>query len=143
MMAEVIVVASIILLSLTGFYALYNKTISLYNDRISYYDAATLYELADYRNKNSINFTKTYPSYEKLKENNYEVIYLLRGDLSVTDSHMDLIDSKLISKTFIDYLNYLARSEEFYKDSHVLVMEKCADDKKNDCKYAYLETAVK
>ena len=53
MMAEVIVVASIILVALVGFYSLYTGVISEYNTRLDYYDVNTLYELADFRNNNS------------------------------------------------------------------------------------------
>ena len=38
MMAEVIVVASIILIAMVGLYASYNKIFSLYNQRMDYYD---------------------------------------------------------------------------------------------------------
>ena len=128
MMAEVIVVASIILVALVGLYVSYNKIFSIYNKRVDYYDVATLYELASIRD----NILET------------DLIAFAPGDLVMNEegkkvyfwipSDADKIDG--ISETFKDYLRYLATSIE--SDAYeFLVMEKCANE--DDCKYAYLE----
>ena len=54
MMAEVIVVSSIILITLTALYTSYNKIIAVYNQRIDYYDIKTLYELAYIKDTQSL-----------------------------------------------------------------------------------------
>ena len=51
-MAEVVVVSTMILIALATFYVSYGKMIALYNTRLNYYDPGLLYELADYRNDN-------------------------------------------------------------------------------------------
>ena len=49
MMAEVIVVSSVVLIILTTLYISYNKIFSLYETRLSYEDSSLLYDLAYYR----------------------------------------------------------------------------------------------
>ena len=49
MMAELIVVSSIVLVVLVGMYASYNKIYSAYTTRISYHDVTMLYRLGYYR----------------------------------------------------------------------------------------------
>ena len=142
MMAEVIVVASIILLSLTGFFTLYTKAISEYNTRISYNDVKTLYELADYRNKNTFSFSTATTSYEPLTSPSGTKIILLKYNIFSTNDYESLVRNGGLNKTFNDYIMYLAEAEKFREGAHILVMEKCKTDK-TDCKYAYLETAVK
>lgn len=156
MMAEVIVVAAIILVSLTGFYVLYTRTISLYSDRIDYNDVTTLYDLSNYRNKNSFNFSNSDERYKWLSgfdlddSDGYDPVsynvFLFRNLASI--SNFVEYEEEDINKTFQEYLGYLKDSIQLkYGDSHILVMEKCRKDDDNkyvlDCKYAYLETAVK
>ena len=45
MMAEVIVVSSIVLITLTSLYISYNKIYSTYKKRINYYDVSIIYDL--------------------------------------------------------------------------------------------------
>ena len=57
MMAEVVVVSSIVLVFLAGLYASYNKIYTSYRNLINYYDITTLYKLGYYRDTliNNIN----------------------------------------------------------------------------------------
>lgn len=147
MMAEVIVVASIILLALTGFYSLYTTTITMYDERLDYYDVSTLYKLANYRNKNSFTFSDGTKDYEKLLGVNGETIYLLKYIIFDNNGYERLVTTGGLNKTFVEYLSYLAESHDFNENAHILVMEKCDPDEDAkytmNCKYAYLETAVK
>lgn len=142
MMAEVIVVASIILLSLTGFFTLYTKAISEYNTRISYHDVKTLYELADYRNKNTFSFSTATTAYEPLTSPSGTKIILLKYNIFKTNGYEEALRSGGLNNTFVDYIMYLATAEKMSDGAHILIMEKCKTDQ-TDCKYAYLETAVK
>ena len=49
MMAEVVVVSSIVLIFLTTIFTSYNKLYAAYVNRINYYDVVTLYRLGYYR----------------------------------------------------------------------------------------------
>ena len=126
MMAEVVVVSSIVLVTLVSFYVSYNKIISLYNQRIDYYDITTLYSLANVRDNIS-----NYSSYSSkdiiLNESNKKVYYLRNQDLDKLN---------VTNQTFKDYLEYIDNSVSFETD-YILVMERCID--KDNCKYAYLE----
>lgn len=142
MLAEVVVVSAVILIALTTFYVNYNKVISLYNERINYYDPTTLYELAKYRDDNflSLNFNLGGNKYRRLlgdESGAGKRIYLVRGK--------DLSSLSLTNKSFIKYRDYLKNKLNFtganaYK--HILVMEKC-DSNRMNCKYAYLEVLVR
>jgi hypothetical protein len=126
MMAEVIVVASIILIAMVGLYTSYNKIFSLYNQRIDYYDVTTLYELAEIR-KNT-NFSVLISKSEIPQSNsNNKVYYLNKNDVSSLE---------VTNKTFKDYLEFLSTSLEVESDN-ILVMERCITT--DNCKYAYLE----
>lgn len=130
MMAEVIVVSSIVLIALVGLYVSYNNIFMVYNKRVDYYDVALLYELANIRDTYKEEIEDVGSTGCVINETNREVYYLAVDEIS------DMFDSGAISNTFIDYLEYLATSLETDADN-ILVMEKCASE--NDCKYAYLE----
>ena len=129
MMAEVVIVASIVMVTLVGFYTSYNKIISLYNQRINYYDVATLYELANIREAYKEELSGIGSTGNVISENNTEVFYV---DMSKIK---DMLNSG-ISETFKDYVTFLSTSLEVETES-ILIMEKCSDD--DNCKYAYLE----
>ena len=128
MMAEVIVVASIIVVALVGLYVSYNKIFSIYNKRVDYYDVATLYELANIRDDFSESDLESFASGDLIRDEDNLMVYFW------IPSDADQIDG--ISETFKDYLRYLSTSIESDADDF-LVMEKCISE--NDCKYAYLE----
>ena len=137
MMAEVVVVASIVLVTMAGLYASYNKIFALYNQRIDYYDVATLYELGNYKKSTKLtNSTKNDP----IEEKKGEKIYYIRKELLEKYKANDNDDILSVSPKLKDYLNYLSSSLDF-KDASVvnfLIMERCMVSS-DDCKYAYLE----
>ena len=129
MMAEVVIVASIVMVTLVGFYTSYNKIISLYNQRIDYYDVATLYELANIREAYKEELSGIGSTGNVISENNTEVFYVDMSEIK------DMLNSG-ISETFKDYVTFLSTSLEVETES-ILIMEKCSDG--DNCKYAYLE----
>ena len=139
MMAEVVVVASIVLVTMAGMYASYNKIFALYNQRIDYYDVATLYELGDYK-KNNFN-TSNIENPVDDDENGRKIYYIKR---EVLEKYKDNVDLLIVSSKLEDYLKFLSTSLDFDSNGadNFLIMEKCAGIEGNDaddCKYAYLE----
>ena len=132
MMAEVVVVASIVLIAMAGLYASYNKIIAIYNQRVNYYDVATLYELGNYRyNYLSVGVSDVPVLDEELKK-----IYYVNLDVVKNNS------LSVENQTFKDYLKYLSTSLDYDKSNddgvgEILLMERCIDE--DNCKYAYLE----
>ena len=133
MMAEVVVVASIILVTLVGFYTSYNKIIAIYNKRIDYYDVATLYELGNIRDNKLSELT-----IDSKNDITGDIVYYVNKD-KVKNKE---IDTSGINPTFSDYIDYLSTSLDY--DSltsdgvtNILIMENCSGA--DDCKYAYLE----
>ena len=137
MMAEVIVVAAIILAVMVGLYASYNKIFSLYNKRVDYYDVATLYELGNIRD--GIDFSVDNPSIDGpiFSDASRKVYYINKAELNNLSNSFDT------ELKYKEYLKFLSTSIETDVDN-ILVMERCKikDDGKvdiNNCKYAYLE----
>ena len=133
MMAEVVVVASIILVTLVGFYTSYNKIIAIYNKRIDYYDVATLYELGNIRDNKLSELT-----IDSKNDITGDIVYYVNKD-KVKNKE---IDTSGINATFSDYIDYLSTSLDY--DSltsdgvtNILIMENCSGA--DDCKYACLE----
>lgn len=142
MMAEVIVVSAVVMVTLVGLYTSYNKIFSLYNQRLNYYDVATLYELSHIRDNNINNVLGTVNSYERINDD--VIVYYVNKD-NVKDK---TIDTTGLNKTFKEYLEYLSTSLDFNNMKimgenvdNILIMEKCVDA--SDCKYAYLEVLNK
>ena len=140
MMAEVIVVSAVIVVTLVGLYTSYNKIISLYNQRLNYYDVATLYELAYIRDNNIGNILNV-ESYQKELDGNINIVYNVKKD----DVKNNTINIEGLNETFKDYLKYLSTSLDFENMKimgqiveNILIMEKCNNEEIN-CKYAYLE----
>ena len=136
-MAEVVVVASIILVVMVGLYASYNKVFTIYNQRVNYYDVPTLYELGNYRDDNGDTVTGA-SSLSLIFEDNVakEKIYF------VLCSEISQLKDVVTNQTFKDYIKFLSTSLDIdeLKDNgidSILVMEKCIDS--DNCKYAYLE----
>ena len=133
MMAEVVVVSSIIIVTLVALYVSYNKIIAVYNQRVDYYDIATLYELGNYE-KNSLPASTS--SSPVLDNSDGILIYYVNKDVIKNNS------LSVTNQTFKDYLEYLSTSLDFKKIeddgvSNLLIMEKCINV--DNCKYAYLE----
>lgn len=133
-MAELVVVSAVVLVALTGLYASYNKVISLYNQRINYYDVPTLYRLAYIRDVNDKNLGRmTIGDAVNDEVTTGEKVYWVRKN--------ELNNLSGINPTFKDYLDYLSNSlVDIQGDDTLFVMEKCSGtENKSNCKYAYLE----
>jgi len=137
MMAEVVVVSSIVLVVLTGLYTSYGKILSIYKQRVSYYDVDTLYKLAYIRD--NIDFSVINPSLSNS-------VYNSNGELVYYINKYDISNLNVINQTFNDYLDFLNGSLDVENIkvndknvTNILVMEKCKTDGKSDCRYAYLE----
>ena len=154
MMAEVVVVSAVILVALSVFYVNYNKLISLYNERLTYYDPATLYSLADFRNKNCLGATNNcavpntniFNILAGADNGTGETTYIVNGgSLSYFLSSIEYRANNTPTghnKTFVSYLKYLIGSlDSSAKSNYLLIRESC--NGRTDCKYAYLEVLVR
>ena len=172
MMAEVVVVSAVVVITLTTLYASYNKIYSLYKARLNYNDTNTLYKLAYYRDClikdehigiGANNKMESYISslnsgdyadlaenedehwnYYGLKRNEEESykIFLIFNDNKNINSNNTILNNSDISSTYHDYISYLANSVDLTKTKYVMIMERCSDSEKKDCKYAYLEVEM-
>ena len=135
MMAEVVVVSSIILVTLVGLYTSYNKIISIYNQRVNYYDVSTLYDLAyvrDLNDKDGLLSSKGSGARITNGVKTGSTVYL------VSKTDLSSLTSKSIKPTFKEYINYLKDSKGIrFATNKILVMEKCKTT--DNCTYAYLE----
>ncbi len=164
MMAEVVIVSSIVLVFLTGLYVSYNKLYSIYSARINYYDIVTLYRLGYYRD--SILSKDAGDDWNELLEGVNLVSSIKSGDDSIIgdkysgdtvyvlknndknlndDSNNEIIeyfkDNSTINVTLKEYVDYLSTSVDFsdneYEMDYVMILESCIST--DECKYAYLE----
>lgn len=149
MMAEVVVVAAIILVFMTGVYVSYNKIFTEYNKRVDYYDVTTLYKLDNYKydlikkNKYSSAVTESNGSngfvdiskYITLETN--DSVYLIHNNKQNIKSSIASSSSFAENATFKDYITFLSGSVSLTEWKYVMVMERCIT--KDNCKYAYLE----
>ncbi len=159
MMAEVVVVSSIVMVIMGTMFISYNKLLSAYKTRLTYYDTNTLMDLGYYRDiliendklndiisndfPTPINLnTSDYLGTVKANANYADRVYMVKNNRNnITSNALDSHGSA-ISNTFKDYIKYLSSSTPM--DSLcVMVMERCKiiDDKvdNNDCTYAYLK----
>lgn len=144
MMAEVIVVASVIVVTLVALYASYNKIFSLYNQRTDYYNITTLYDLAVIRD----NFlygdnTSLEPFVYQGAEFNKDPKAAVRTLYYIDKDDIDNVNEDEIKTTFKNYISFLSSSVDFSKKvngydwDEMLIMEKCFSE--DDCSYTYLE----
>lgn len=140
MMAEVIVVSSIVLITLTSLYISYNKIYSTYKKRINYYDVSIIYDLDKIRRNTAIDEPTNNTKIENdvISEPNTTVYAI---PLPITDNKItDLSqENTTFNTTFNEYLEYLKNSITVNNCNYILVMEKC-DEAKKGCKYGYLES---
>lgn len=131
MMAEVVVVSAIIMVTLVGIYISYNKILSVYNQRVDYYDTKTLYKLAEIRDHSNIELP------------DIDVCTNIIGNLTCHTTKDKIIENKVVltssvKQTYKDYLEYLSDGIELSDEADsFLIMERCVDQ--DNCKYAYLE----
>ena len=136
MMAEVIVVSSIVLITLTSLYISYNKIYSTYKKRINYYDVSIIYDLDKIRRNVVIDAPTNNTKIENdvISESNTTVYAI---PLPITDNK--ITDLSQENTTFNEYLEYLKNSITVNNCNYILVMEKC-DEANKGCKYGYLES---
>ena len=137
MMAEVIVVSSIVLITLTSLYISYNKIYSTYKKRINYYDVSIIYDLDKIR-RNVVIDAPTNNTKINIKdsESNTTVYAIPLTGNKINDTNTNLSQE---NTTFNEYLKYLKNSITVNNCNYILVMEKC-DEAKKGCKYGYLES---
>ena len=137
MMAEVIVVSSIVLITLTSLYMSYNKIYSTYKKRINYYDVSIIYDLDKIR-RNVVIDAPTNNTKINIKdsESNTTVYAIPLTGNKITDTNTNLSQE---NTTFNEYLKYLKNSITVNNCNYILVMEKC-DEANKGCKYGYLES---
>ena len=136
MMAEVIVVSSIVLITLTSLYMSYNKIYSTYKKRINYYDVSIIYDLDKIRRNEEIDAPTNNTKIKKDSESNTTVYAIPLTGNKITDTNTNLSQE---NTTFNEYLEYLKNSITVNNCNYILVMEKC-DEAKKGCKYGYLES---
>ena len=136
MMAEVIVVSSIVLITLTSLYISYNKIYSTYKKRINYYDVSIIYDLDKIRRNEEIDAPTNNTKIKKDSESNTTVYAIPLTGNKITDTNTNLSQE---NTTFNEYLEYLKNSITVNNCNYILVMEKC-DEAKKGCKYGYLES---
>ena len=134
MMAEVIVVSSIVLITLTSLYMSYNKIYSTYKKRINYYDVSIIYDLDQIRRNEVIATPTNNTKIIKDSESNTTVYAIPLTDNKITDTNLSQENT-----TFNEYLEYLKNSITVDNCNYILVMEKC-DEANKECKYGYLES---
>lgn len=132
MMAEVIVVSSIVLITLTSLYISYNKIYSTYKKRINYYDVSIIYDLDKIRRNVVIDAPTNNTKIDS--ESNTTVYAIPLTGNKITDTNLSQENT-----TFNEYLEYLKNSITVNNCNYILVMEKC-DEAKKECKYGYLES---
>ena len=132
MMAEVIVVSSIVLITLTSLYMSYNKIYSTYKKRINYYDVSIIYDLDQIRRNTAIDAPTNNTKIDSEANTTVYAIPLTGNKITDTDLSQE-------NTTFNEYLEYLKNSITVNNCNYILVMEKCDEDKK-ECKYGYLES---
>lgn len=165
MMAELVVVSSIVLITLVGLYTSYNKIYSIYKTRIRYYDVVTLYRLGYYRDILKVN-NILYDVVDSSNNGIVEVYNSSNNDSSIfslpeierpsgvedrvymINNAGGSIDREMFATmnlhtTFLDYIDFLENSiDNFAEFSYMLIMERCIPGDENDCSYAYLEVWI-
>lgn len=149
MMAELVVVSSIIIIALTSFYVSYNKIITSYNKTLNYYDIGTVYRLGYYYrtkideiklNENEISKT-IFKNNEKTYNNvKYKDTLILALSHKINSNNGISSNDNNINETFKDYIKYVNNSVSLKDDTLYLILESCQSKNNNDqCKYEYME----
>jgi len=146
MMAELVVVCSIIVISLTGLYMSYNKLITSYRQIVNYYDVAFIYKLAYYNlvlyddeildttlsEVETVGYVKLDDKKIPLETN--EKIYMVKDKQAIQN-----LKNIVENQTFKEYITYLVDAKEL-DSKYYIIGEQCQAEKKK-CKYAYMEVA--
>lgn len=167
MMAEVIVVSAIVVTTLTVLFMSYNKVYMIYKKRINYFDTVALYRLAYYRdiliendvianaldsakssstafidiyNSGSANSMFSLPETEIESGVSDRVILAYNNKKNLNANLLDNRVSTDVSYTsFKEYITYLSTAVNLTETNYVMIIERCSNSDRSDCKYAYLE----
>lgn len=143
MMAELVVVSSIIVITLTGLYISYNKIITSYRQIISYYDIGFYYKLGYYNKKLAKSGTLE-TTLDSIADGKYldiatvdtnEKIYIIKNKPAIIT-----LKNEVEHQTYKDYLEYLYNSKNLGNEYYI-IGEKCQTANENKCVYAYAEVA--
>ena len=148
MMAEVVVVSSIILVFLAALYTSYTSIYSIYKKRLNYYDNQLIYQLGYYRDT----CIETYNFNDMLIESNTNTVTIFNKE-PTEDGYFDtvllahLTNKKInnialysnlnINKTYKEYIDYLKTSATM-DSNYIMLIERC-NSSNIDCKYGYIE----
>lgn len=144
MMAELVVVSSVVVVTLTVLYASFNKIMASYDEILNYNDVGTTYRLGYYIRTNSI-------YNDALLDENFKEINLGQEEINKVEykdnlyvckvSTLQNLKKEKINQTFKDYITYV--SENVSKEIKAVALLESCQTKKNSnnttCKYAYLE----
>ncbi len=137
MMAEVVIVAAMILIILMSIYTGYSKVYIRYSEILNYYNADGVYKLANIRDKLINNgeihnyLDSDYKKYNEQSLGNKTNIYFIKKDYLGQNQNISGI-----SDTYKDYLNYLNNSVTL-NHNYIMVIEWPYED--NKYYYNYLE----
>lgn len=166
MMAELIVVSSIILVVMVAMFSSFNKVYSLYETRINYNDITTLYRLGYYRdviiennkledviNQSNVEVVQVYNSVggvvgsvfalpEEYKLSDFaDLVFFINNKKEKID--VGEFEDKDLHVTFLDYIDYFNQSVKYDEFDYVMIMERCNKNGESvdhdNCSYAYLE----
>lgn len=152
LLAEVVIVSTVILTIMTTLYSSYAKMNSVYKIRNNYYNIDTLYSTYNLKNylldemylneilsETNTNILTFVPQTDELfqaliSSSNIESAYCLKKDK--LDEFINNNDQE-VTNTMKDYLNYL-KSQDNYQTSndHLLIVERLSDD---NYYYSYVE----
>ena len=149
MMAELVVVSSVLIITLVGLYSSYSNLYVEYMKRISYNDVTTLYRLGYYRDYFFDNGSLA-TNINTLKNDVNKYSLEITGSVINTGDRVFLIENRNsfidinkisgVFPTFMDYVDYFNDAVDYRKFNYVLILERCvSDDNMDDCSYAYLD----
>ena len=160
MMAEVVVMAAIILGVITSIYTSYSKVFTRYYTVLNYYNVDGIYKLASYRDEminssendninsilnivstsNMVVFTKTsnYPGLCIFKTDALNSLVNESNSAFNTGYYIDPNNGFYINPAYREYIKYVNDSVDF-ENNYVMVLEyDCFDNPEKGC-YSYLE----
>lgn len=152
MLVEVIIVTVVVATIMISLYVAFNKVYTAYEEKNNYTNIDGIYALKlitdDYINKlefnDLLNNTTSYSEITNPEDESYIASvfkeYRINKVYLVNSSKInDLIKSKEINPTFIDYIDYLTKKRIIRHNNYVLLVEITIDSKNKVYNYAYLE----
>lgn len=144
MMAELVVVSSIIVISLTALYLSYNKLITSYRQIVNYYDVGFLYKLGYYNHVlfneemldtvlNEVESSGYINLNDKITLETDENIYIAKNKSAIVN-----LKNQVENQTFKEYITYLLDAKKLDSENYI-IGEQCQSN--NKCIYAYMEVA--